>query len=73
MPVYLAATQDASGSSEVTVHVIGNVVLLAVALGEAEAPRLRLAGLQAQLAHDGPDELRPHGTPQATRSAWTRR
>ena len=34
-------------------------MLLAVALGQAEPPRLRLAGHEVQLAHDGPDELGP--------------
>ena len=34
---------------EITVHQIGDVVLLAVVLGEADPPRARLAGLQAQL------------------------
>ena len=47
------------GSGEITVHQVGDAVLLAVALGEAEPPRPRLAGLQAQLAHDGADQPRP--------------
>src|SRR5258708_18834512 len=46
-------------SGEVAVHEVGNVVRLAVALGEAEPPGLRLAGLKPQLAHDGADQLRP--------------
>src|ERR1019366_5762418 len=36
-------------SGEVPFHEAGNVVLPAVALGEAEPPRLRLARFQAQL------------------------
>ena len=48
-------------SGEIASHMVGDVVLLAVALGEAEPPRPRLAGLQAQLAHDGPDQFRPGG------------
>src|ERR1022692_3424967 len=48
-----------SVSDEISFHQVGNVVLLAVALGEAEPPRPRLAGLQAQLTHDRPDQLRP--------------
>jgi hypothetical protein len=46
-------------SSEIPGHEIGNVVLLTVALGEADPPRPRLAGLQAQLAHQRPHQLRP--------------
>src|SRR6266851_6080425 len=42
---------------EVPFHEVRDVVLLAVALGEAEPPGLRLAGLQALLAHELPDEL----------------
>ena len=48
-------------------------MLLPVALGQAEPPGPRLARLQAQLAHEGPHQLRPDGTPQATKSACTRR
>ena len=44
---------------EVPLHQVGNVVLLAVALSEAEPPGPRLAGLQAQLTHQRPDQLRP--------------
>jgi hypothetical protein len=44
---------------EIPFHEIGNVMLLAIALGEAEPPRPRLAGLQAQLAHHRPHQLRP--------------
>lgn len=33
------------------------MVLLAVVLGEAEPPGPGLAGIQAQLTHEGPDEL----------------
>ena len=47
------------GSGEVPFHEVGNAVLLAVALGEAEPPRLRLARIQAQLAHHRPHQLRP--------------
>src|SRR6266516_5269778 len=42
---------------KVPFHEVGNAVLLAVALGEAEPPRLRLAGLQAQFAHHRPHQL----------------
>jgi len=35
-------------SGEIPLHEVGNVVLLPVALGEADPPRPRLAGLQAQ-------------------------
>ena len=44
---------------EITVHQVGNAVLLPVALGEAGPPRPRLAGHQAQVMHDGADQLRP--------------
>ena len=37
------------------------MVLAVVLLGEVEPPRPGLAGLQVQLAHDAPDELRPTG------------
>ncbi len=60
-------------SSEIPVHQIGDVVLLAVALGEADPPRPRLAGLQAQLTFSDRTSSGPAGTPQATRSACTRR
>ena len=61
-------------SGEIPLHAVGDAVLLAVALGEAEPPRPRLAGLQAQLAHHRAHELRAGlYTPQAARSAWTRR
>src|SRR6185312_10139724 len=46
-------------SGEIPVHQIGDVMLLAVALGEADPPRPRLARLQAQLAHQRPHQLRP--------------
>jgi hypothetical protein len=46
---------------EVTVHQVGDVMLLAVALGEAEPPGLGPAGLQAQLAHEGSHRLAPSG------------
>ncbi|MCW2861982.1 MAG: hypothetical protein JWP48_3690 [Actinoallomurus sp.] len=42
---------------EVTPHQVGDVVLLAVAAGEAEPPRPGLTWLQAQLTHEGPDKL----------------
>ena len=44
---------------EIPQHKIGNIVLLAVTLGKADPPRSRLAGLQAQLAHQRPHQLRP--------------
>ncbi len=46
-------------SGEVPVHQVGDVVLLTVALGEADPPGSRLACLQAQLPHQRPDQLRP--------------
>ena len=56
----LTEERDGSGArGEVAVHEVGNVVLPAVALGQAVTPRLGLARLQAQLAHDRSDELRP--------------
>src|SRR6185437_6342658 len=55
------------GSGEIPLHQAGDIVLLAVALGQAGPPGPRLARLQAQLAHQRPDQLRPG------RSAWTRR
>ena len=44
---------------EITLHQVGNAVLLPVALGEAGPPRPRLAGHQAQVTHDRADQLRP--------------
>jgi hypothetical protein len=49
------------GGGEIAAHEVGDGVLLAVALGEAEPPRPWLAGLQAQLTHQGPHQLRPRG------------
>src|ERR1700730_9317683 len=46
-------------SGEIPLHAVGDAVLLAVALGEAEPPRPGLAGLQAQVAHYRAHELRP--------------
>ena len=46
-------------SGEIPLYEVGNVVLLPVALGEADPPRPRLAGLQAQLTHQRPHQLRP--------------
>ena len=46
-------------SGEIPAHEVGNVVFLAVARGEADPPRPGLAGLQAQLPHHRPDQLRP--------------
>src|ERR1039457_7610254 len=44
---------------EVALDEVRDAVLLAVALGECEPPEPRLARLQAQLTHEGPDELGP--------------
>src|SRR5258708_13443362 len=44
---------------EIPLHEIGNVMLLAVTLCEAEPPRPRLTGHQAQVTHDRPHHLRP--------------
>src|SRR5260370_40118931 len=50
-------------SSEIPGHEVRNVMLLAVALGEADPPGPRLAGLQAQLTHQRPHQLRPGRDP----------
>jgi len=44
---------------EIPLHTVGDPVLLAVALGEAEPPGPWLAGLQAQLTHHRPHQLGP--------------
>jgi hypothetical protein len=49
------------GGGEIPRHQVGDAVLLAVTLGEADPPRPRLAGLEAQVPHDRPDQLRPGG------------
>jgi hypothetical protein len=59
LPSRLYRQPSRRGGGEVAVHEVGNVVILAVALSEAKPPRLRLAGLKSQLAHDGADQLRP--------------
>src|ERR1039457_761548 len=52
-------SQAGSACGEVALDEVGDAVLLAVALGEAEPPGPGLAGLQAQFTHEEPDQLRP--------------
>jgi len=58
-------------SGEIPVHQVGNVVLLAVALGEADPPTAAAgtAPGPAPASATAPAPG-PAGTPQATRSAW---
>jgi len=46
---------------EVPAEQVGDAVSVAVLLGQHRAPGPRLAGLQAQLAHDAADELQAAG------------
>src|ERR1017187_7295047 len=46
-------------SGEIPLHKVGNVMLPAVALGQAEPPRPRLAGPRPQPAHHGPPRPGP--------------
>ena len=62
-----------SHGGEISFHVVRDVVLLAVALGQADPPGRGWQGSRPRSRMMDRTSSGPAGTPQAARSAWTRR